>query len=216
MCIRDRAGVGGGLGVLRPEILSLMRAPIAFADVAGEPWSEGYGLGIAVENVAGARLFGHTGSVPGFSARLAFDPDAGVAVAACGNATERFGSVEPLLDAARALSPRADWSAPPAHEVGELLGTWFWGPKEYALTVSSGLLVLEASGAERHPFAPDGDGWVGVGGDYFHRERLRLVRSASGGVRQLDVGTFCFTRTPYAPDANLPGGMGGGWRSRHP
>lgn len=199
------AGVGDGLGILRPDTLAAARTPIAVADVAGEPWTDGYGLGIAATNLDGRRLPGHSGSVPGFTADLRFDPATGAAAALVGNSTARFGSARPLLDAAPVEAPEP--AEPDAALAAALAGRWFWGPNRYDLAVGPGRALTLASACERHAFAPDADGWVGVGGGYFHGERLRAV-TGGDGVRQLDVGTFCFTRTPYDPDADLPGGRG--------
>lgn len=207
---------GDGGGVLAPATLAELRRPIAFADVAGEPWTSGHGLGLAVENLAGRRVHGHSGSVPGFTADLRLDADARTAVAVCGNSTTPFGGARTLLDAALAVRPAAPApSAAAAAATTDLAGPWFWGPREHLLTVRpDGLLALTgAVGQGAALFAPADDGYVGVGGDYFHGERLAVVRDRTGGVRALDVGTFCFTRTPYDPAADLPGGGDpAGWR----
>jgi len=56
-------------------------------------------------------------------------------------------------------------------------------------------------------FAPMEDGtWRGLDG-YYAGERLRIAED------HLDLGTFIFTRTPYDPDAPVPGGVDEtGWR----
>ncbi len=214
---------GDADGVLRPETLGLLRRPVAVADVAGEPWTSVHSLGLAVENLAGRRVHGHSGSVPGFTADLRLDVDARTAVAVCGNSTTPFGGARGLLDAALAArdadgadaAPTPTRAPAPAPAVAALAGAWFWGPRAHRLTVrADGLLVLAgAAGQGTSLFAPDADGYVGVGGDYFHGERLTVVRDRTGGVRSLDVGTFCFTRTPYDPAADLPGGAdAAGWR----
>ena len=38
-------------------------------------------------------------------------------------------------------------------------------------------------------------------------ERLRIVRDVQGAVSHLEMATFVFTRTPYDPDAPVPGGV---------
>ena len=48
--------------------------------------------------------------------------------------------------------------------------------------------------------------WVGLDG-YFAGETLRIAED------HLDLDTFVFTRTPYDPEAPVPGGVDeGGWR----
>lgn len=215
-------GDGEGLNVLHPDTLRFMRTPFAFEDRAGRPWTNGYGLGVSVVNIRGERQFGHSGSVPGFTARLTINPATSAVLAVCGNATNRLGNIQPLLDALVGAPPPPDEPQPPASatprptDSGEgLVGTWFWGPSEYRLTRDQGLLTLVnlATPADHDHFILIDDGWVGVGGGYFHGERLRLVRDLHRRIRQLDIATFCFTRTPYDPDADLPGGADPlGWR----
>lgn len=46
-----------------------------------QPPAEGYGLGFSIADVDGVRVVGHGGSVAGYNATLAFDPDSGLGVA---------------------------------------------------------------------------------------------------------------------------------------
>ncbi len=41
---------------------------------------------------------------------------------------------------------------------------------------------------------------------YHAGEELKVVRRADGTIGHLDVATFIYTRTPYDPDAPIPGG----------
>lgn len=213
------AGVGDGLGILHPDTLALMRTPVAFADVEGQPWTQGYGLGIDVINVSGRRHLGHSGSVPGFTADLRFDPDRGTAVAICGNATHRFGSAVPLLDLVSDLDGTpADMPEP--SDQSALSGRWFWGPSPHTLTLDGPDVITltdETPDAHVDRFVRTHDRWIGVGGGYFHGEELRMIRDDAGVFRQLDVGTFCLTRRPYDPEADLPGGSDAdGWQRWDP
>lgn len=201
------AGVGGGHDILHPETLALMRTPAAFTDVEGQPWTEAYGLGVRVDNVSGMRGYGHSGSVPGFTSDLRFDPHTGAAAAICGNATGRFGDAQWLLPA----WPQ-DMEATDEGADDELEGEWFWGTLRHRLARVGALLVLTNADGEEHRFGRRDNTWVGVSGSYFHGEILRPMRHGAA-VRQLDIGTFCFTRTPYDPVADLPGGTDPlGWR----
>ena len=48
---------------------------------------------------------------------------------------------------------------------------------------------------------------------YYTGEPLRVVRRGDGSVSHLDLATFRFTRTPYDPEADVPGGVDEqGWR----
>ena len=56
------------------------------------------------------------------------------------------------------------------------------------------------------------DLWEGLDG-YHTGEPLRVVRRADGAVSHLDLASFRFTRTPYDPEADVPGGVDDlGWR----
>ena len=56
------------------------------------------------------------------------------------------------------------------------------------------------------------DAWVGLDG-YYTGEPLRVVRRGDGSVSHLDLASFRFTRTPYDPTADVPGGVDEqGWR----
>ena len=50
------------------------------------------------------------------------------------------------------------------------------------------------------------DLWEGLDG-YHTGEPLRVVRRADGTVSHLDLASFRFTRTPYDPEADVPGGV---------
>lgn len=95
-------------------------------------------------------------------------------------------------------------------ELLALTGPWYWGPAAFALRVCEGraLELLPVGGAGRASrFRPEADGtWTGLDG-YYAGETLRAVRGAAGEVTHLDLGTFVFTRTPYDPDAPVPGGV---------
>lgn len=106
--------------------------------------------------------------------------------------------------------PGAPPTAPPGLGAGvlDLTGPWYWGPTPYTLRAEGGRLALSgAAGGRSTEFAPgDTPGeWVGVTAGYWHGETLRPVER-DGRVVALDVGTFCLTRSPYAPDVEIPGG----------
>jgi CubicO group peptidase (beta-lactamase class C family) len=68
--------------ILHPESVSLMQmAHSAFP----KPEGEGYGFAFMIERYKGARLVGHSGSIPYFHSRFYMAPDAGVAVIAVAN-----------------------------------------------------------------------------------------------------------------------------------
>ena len=105
-------------------------------------------------------------------------------------------------------APVEPWSASGDPALLELLGTWHWGPSPVTATVVGEHLVLGEPGAGRgarfRPVATDE--WVGLD-SYYAGEPLRVVRRADGSVSHLDLASFRFTRTPYDPQADVPGGV---------
>ena len=90
----------------------------------------------------------------------------------------------------------------------ELVGTWHWGASTTtARLVGEDLVLGEPGTARGSRFRRTGqDTWVGL--DSYHTgEPLRVVRRADGTVSHLDLASFRFTRTPYDPTADVPGGV---------
>jgi hypothetical protein len=103
----------------------------------------------------------------------------------------------------------------PAQVLG-LTGPWYWGPVAFALRADAdgGLSLSPLDGPARASrFRPAGEAaWTGLDG-YFAGEILQVVRRADGSVSHLDLASFVFTRVPYDPTADIPGGVdSGGWR----
>ncbi|QFY09540.1 serine hydrolase [Nonomuraea phyllanthi] len=203
----EAAGEGGG--VLSGETLAEMREPAAVED--GDAWSAGMGLGLQLARVSGRRLAGHTGSMPGFQAAVWADPADRDGVLFLANTTSGLsGSLTTdLLDILHEYEPRLpdEWepvAADPA--LLALTGVWYWGPRPYRLRLlPDRALSLEpaASGGRPSRFVPQDDGtWLGLDG-YHAGETLRAAAD------HLDLNTFVFTRTPYDPQAPVPGGVTG-------
>lgn len=86
-------------------------------------------------------------------------------------------------------------------------GLWFWGNSAYEVRWHNGRLELHdlARGKLSDRFAVV-DGAL-VGSDGYHRgETMRVVRRPDGTVGHLECATFVYTRTPYDPEAPIPGG----------
>ncbi|MFP5021941.1 serine hydrolase domain-containing protein [Pseudonocardia phyllosphaerae] len=201
-------------GVLSPDTVEEMTLP-AGVDAAAPSWVS-YGLGVQILRLEDATLVGHGGSMPGFLAGLWADRAEGTAALALANTTAGLDSAlaPGLLADVRAAEPRiVDAWVPEASPVDpSVLGPWFWGPAPYALrAVPGGLLHLGGLGrpGRSSRFRPRGDGsWVGLDG-YFAGETLRV------SADHLWLATFVFTRTPYAADAPVPGGVDeAGWSPR--
>jgi hypothetical protein len=210
---------GDGPELLTADTLAEMREPRVLNDVRDDKWRVGYGLGLQVYNFDGVRGFGHGGSMPGFLADLAIEQDGDAVVDFC-NATSGLTDLgDDLLRILAEEEPRLpeEW-VPKSSPDGtlELLGAWYWGPNTYVLVAHGDELELTAplGHGRRSRFEPTGpDAWVGLDG-YHTGEPLRAVRRPNGSVSHLDLGSFVFTRTPYDPDAAVPGGVDpGGWRA---
>ena len=227
---------GDTAGLLSADTLAEMVEPHHVVDDPGKPWVAAHGLGWQVWNVDGARFAGHGGSMPGFLAGLRVRLDAGVPAAvrpvpqawrhgirrggAAGDgvvlltnttaSTATRSVVDDLLDglARHEPAPVEPWSASGDPALLELVGTWHWGPSTEVARVVGEHLVLGEPGAGRGSrFRRLGDDlWVGLDG-YYAGEPLRVVRRPDGSVSHLDLASFRFTRTPYDPRRDVPGGV---------
>lgn len=209
--VRFVAGDSGE--VLHPATVAEMRAPGAVDD--GGEWRAGYGLGMQLIRHRGRKLAGHTGSMPGFLATAWADPDEATGVIFMANTTAGVAGnfTTDLLDVLDEHEPRIPQEWKPATQIDEqvleITGQWYWGPSPFVLRVlPDGLLDLAPMRGRGRTsrFRDNGDGtWVGLDG-YYRGERLAVGRGVNGRPTHLDLNTFIFTRTPYDPDAPIPGG----------
>jgi CubicO group peptidase (beta-lactamase class C family) len=192
--------------VLDPATLEEMTVP-AGVDSSAVGWAA-YGLGLQVLRVDGRTLVGHGGSMPGFLAGVFVDREEKTGAVSLANTTTGLDNVVfGLLEDLRAAEPRIveAWAPAPSPVPLDRLGVWFWGPGAYVLrSVGGGLLHLgplpgRLGRASRFVRRDDGT-WVGLDG-YYAGETLTIADD------HLDLGTFIFTRTPYDPDAPVPGGV---------
>ena len=204
---------GETAGLLSDETLEEMCRPVAVNDLPGQPWTTAHGLGWQVWNVDGRRFAGHGGSMPGFLAGLRVDRETGDGCVVFANATSGMSNdlssdLLRLLAEREPVAPKPWFADASQADSLELVGEWFWGTAAYTLTLAGdGYLVLGEPGQARGSrFRPAGDGWVGLDG-YHAGEPLTVVRRPDGTVSHLDIGSFRFTRTPYDPDADIPGGV---------
>lgn len=214
-------GPAGGQAVLSADSLQEMRAPVT-VETRPTGWA-GYGLGLQVWPVEGGAHVGHGGSMPGFLAGLRLDPQTGDAALVLANATAGLDPALPgdLLEILADEEPvlPEDWTPHPvAAGVIDLLGPWYWGPSAFAVkALADGLIAivpLGPQGGRASRFRPQPDGsWVGLDG-YYAGEKLRVVRRPDGAISHLDLASFIFTREPYDPEAEVPGGVDPeGWRA---
>ena len=79
-------------------------------------------------------------------------------------------------------------------------------------TPAGGLELGEPGQGRGSRFRVVGDGtWVGLDG-YYAGEPLVVVRVPDGRVSHLDLASFRFSRLPYDPERDIPGGVDdAGW-----
>ncbi|HET6698982.1 MAG TPA: serine hydrolase domain-containing protein [Nocardioidaceae bacterium] len=206
--------IDGHAQVLSRSALEEMSTPQSGSLSGGA--SGGYGLGLRLLAGGSGVLVGHTGSMPGFLAGLFVDRARRTAAVALANGTQGLrceGLPSDLLDTLERLEPTVPAPWEPTRQlpegIAELLGVWHWGNTAYTFCYQHGEVQARALGstAISHRFAPAGDGTlVGLAG-YHHGERLRAVRNADGSINHLLCATFVYTRTPYDPQAPIPGGV---------
>jgi CubicO group peptidase (beta-lactamase class C family) len=207
--------------VLSADTVARMREPAAPSD-PGTPAS-GYGLGLQTTCVDGRQLVGHSGSMPGFVATLWLSTADGLAGIALANATSGLAAAALAADLVAVVAerePRIPEEWRPLEDVDtrllDLTGPWYWGASPFVLRLKADrsleLQPMDGKGrGSRFRAEPDGT-WTGLDG-YYAGEVLRVVQSPDGRVGHLDLGTFFFTRKPYAPAAPVPGGVDPrGWR----
>lgn len=196
------------------DLLALDSAVEMRTAQAAEPEDQhigAYGLGLRLRWTPGGTLVGHTGSMPGFLAALFVDPVSLRGAVVMSNVTTGIQPEGLAADLIRTAAPARDDRAAersPAEPVGpfaELAGRWYWGNTEMTAVVTPDGFRLTRRGEDAGFRATGEDRFVGLN-DYWAGETLRVHRDASGAVRRLEVVTFILTRTPYDPDAPIPGG----------
>ena len=206
--------------VLAASTLREMREPQALDDRRGASWTGAHGLGLQIWNADGMRSFGHGGSMPGFLAIMRIAADSGEGAVVMANATSgmRPAIAEELsrILAEHEPAPVAAWTpAHPPEGTLSALGRWFWGPSAFTLRANgSAELSLEpepGGGRSARFHRTPGGTWIGQDG-YFTGETLRIRWTRQDGTRAdepvaLDLASFIFTRTPYDPQADVPGGV---------
>jgi CubicO group peptidase (beta-lactamase class C family) len=169
--------------------------------------AEEYGLGLRLLREGDRQLVGHGGTMPGFQAGMFIDPEHRDGVVALCNATTGLAYEKQLpalllgpADQVANVRPWVPTERVPA-EVAPVLGVWFWGNTALELRWQNERLELRALNSTEVSDAFElRDGrLVGVSG--YHRGETLLVSPT-----HLACATFVYTRTPYDPDAPIPGG----------
>jgi CubicO group peptidase (beta-lactamase class C family) len=208
--LADLVTWGQVLGGARPDVVRS-----SSLEEMQRPVTPDYGLGLMLGLHPGGRLVGHNGSMPGFLAALHVDPDSGIGAVVLANATTGIDPRElavslidgdPDADDTRPAPWRPTVAVPP--EVAGVPGLWFWGNTAYDVRWHNDGLELRAmarGNVVTDRFEPVHGTLVGVSG-YHRGELLDVVRRPDGSVHHLECATFVYTRTPYDPEVDVPGG----------
>jgi D-alanyl-D-alanine carboxypeptidase len=214
--VRDLATYAAFLGSGHPDVLSAEELRTAFAPQSGsadDGLGYAHGLGFQVFPGGSGTLAGHSGSMPGFLAACLVDLPRRTGAVALMNATTGFspvalavGLLEELEDCEPTLP--APWrpSPPVPAELDGVPGVWHWGNTAFVFAMEGDELVARRDGEVMYRFVVTGDGRVVGRFGYHAGEELQVVRRPDGTVGHLEVATFIYTRTPYDPDAPIPGG----------
>ena len=154
--------------------------------------------------------------MPGFLATCLVDRERRTGGVVLANATTGYSPaaiVTELLDELERCEPTLPepWrpsAALPAELVG-VPGVWHWGNTPFVFAMEgdrAGGPAQRRRGATASGSATAG--WSAVTG-YHAGEELKVVRRPDGAIGHLDIATFIYTRTPYDPDAPIPGGHPG-------
>jgi D-alanyl-D-alanine carboxypeptidase len=216
--IRDLATYAAFLVDGHPEVLDRGWLATASHPQSGETdagLGYAHGLGFQMFPGGSGTLVGHSGSMPGFLAACLVDRERRTAGVVLANATtghspvalatvllEELERCEPTI--ARPWTPTT--TVPP--ELVDVLGVWHWGNTPIVLAMEGDEAVGRKDGVEKYRFAVVDGRVVGTSG-YHAGETLHVVRRDDGSVSHLDIATFIHTRTPYDPDAPVPGGHPG-------
>ena len=215
--IEDLATYAVFLGQGHPDVLSVEELDRAYAPAAGSPedgMRSAHGLGFQVFAGGSGTLAGHTGSMPGFLATVLVDRKRRTGGAVLANATAGYSPaaiVMELLDELERSEPTIAEPWLPSAGVPDALagvpGVWHWGNTAIVFAMEGADLVARRNGVEAYRFRVTADGRVVGRSGYHAGEEMHVVRRADGSVGHLDVATFIYTRTPYDPDAPIPGGL---------
>ena len=216
--ITDLATYTAFLGGGHPEVLPAEELARAFAPQAGSPEDglrSAHGLGFQLFAGGSGTLAGHTGSMPGFLATCLVDLERRTGGLVLANATTGFSPAEAvvgLLEELERCEPFLPESWRPAEavpaELVDVPGVWHWGNTPVVFTMEGAELVARRNGVEAYRFGVRAGRVVGLSG-YHAGEELHVVRRPDGSAGHLEVATFVYTRTPYDPEAPIPGGAPG-------
>ena len=212
----DLATYAAFLGQGHPDVLPVEELDRAYAPQAGSP-EDGlrstHGLGFQVMAGGSGTLAGHTGSMPGFLAACLVDRKRRTGGIVLANATTGYSPaavVAELLAELESCEPVLEGPWTPSAGVPDAMsgvpGVWHWGNTPFVFAMEGDDLVARRDGVEAYRFGVADDGRIIGRSGYHAGEVLHVARRPDGTVGHLDVATFIYTRSPYDPEAPIPGG----------
>jgi D-alanyl-D-alanine carboxypeptidase len=214
--VGDLARYAAFLAAGDPDVLDVSWLELAAHPQAGERDSgleSGHSVGFQLRRGGSGMLVGHTGSMPGFLAACLVDRARRTGAVLLCNATTGLAPgvlARDLLEELERQEPTLSPPWRPTTDVPEVLdgvlGVWHWGNTPYVVGLEGGDVVMSRNGVVLERFALRDDVVVGTEG-YHAGETLHVVRRDDGSVRHLECATFVYTRTPYDPEAPIPGGV---------
>jgi D-alanyl-D-alanine carboxypeptidase len=200
----------------RPDVLDRTWLDLAAHPQSGDRHDDlgyAYGLGFQLQRGGSGSLVGHTGSMPGFLAACLVDRRHRAGAVLLTNATSGLapgGLAQALIEEVERCEPSLPDAWTPTvtvpTEVSDVLGPWHWGNTAFVLSLAGDELVLAGHGDVWCRFELRDQAIIGTTG-YLAGETLHVVRRDDGSVSHLVCATFVLTRTPYDPDAPIPGGV---------
>ena len=214
--IRDLATYAVFLGHGHPDVLSieaLDRAYVPQSSTVEDGLKSTHGLGFQVFAGGSGTLAGHTGSMPGFLATVLVDRKCRTGGVVLANATTGYSPAAVVIELLEELErweptipePWRPSAGVPA-ELEGVPGVWHWGNTPFVFAMEGSRLTARRNGLAAYSFEVCDGRVLGVSG-YHAGEELKIVRRPDGSVGHLDIATFIYTRTPYDPDAPIPGGL---------
>jgi D-alanyl-D-alanine carboxypeptidase len=214
--LRDLATWNAFLLDGHPEVLDLAHLLEASHPQAGDKdlgLAGAHGLGFALRTGGSGTLVGHTGSMPGFRAGCFVDRPRRTGAVLLANATtgvDPAALLDELLEELEHSEPTipAAWTPTTTvpQELRDVLGVWHWGNTPVVLALDGDELVATEDGDGSDAFVVVDGRILGLRG-YHAGEELRVLRRDDGSVSHLDIATFIYTRTPYDPEAPIPGAL---------
>jgi len=167
-----------------------------------------YGLGFHLLPTASGLLVGHTGTMPGFMAKLQTNRSTATAAIVLANGTvglDPNGLTERMLATAGLREPAQVQAWAPSVDVPEhaeaMVGAWYWGERLHLALWSMGELELRSvtPDDEVETFTYVDGRWV----DSLEMP-LQVSYRADGSVEWFCFDTYLFTRSPYEPGTPIP------------